>query len=275
MASYDRDGAVALKNDGNGFFKARQFPQAIEKYKQAVAKDPTYHVPYSNRSQAYYNLGQYKEAAEDGALCMKYKPDFVKGYHRRANALLAMNDIENCFKTLELAYRVVGRGNADLARIDEQVRPKYEALVKAKNANLQGPEKFKALGNEQFKASNYEGAINFYKKAISSCGQPGSPSFDKEIYVKCHNNMALCYKQQSDFKKVAECCTLVLEIEQYDLKALFNRANAFEGLEKYSLALEDIRKCLYKNPNWPAANQAQNRLNRNVRMKKNLKKGGR
>ena len=52
---------------------------------QAIEADSTYHVAYSNRSQAYYKLGDFQKAANDGQLCVNAKPDWPKGYHRCAN----------------------------------------------------------------------------------------------------------------------------------------------------------------------------------------------
>lgn len=267
--------AVAFKNEGNGFFKAKDFNAAIAKYTEGVKVDPSYHVLYSNRSQAYFNLGKYAEAAQDGQLCMNANPKFVKGYHRRANALLQLNKIEECMQTLELAYKNVGRGNADLARIDEIVRPKAEAMREAAKSRLRGPAKYKSMGNDLFKKADYPGAIKMYQKAVSACKSPGSAGFeaDQDVYIKCHNNMALCYKQQSDFSKVMECSTAVLELDGWNVKALFNRAGALEGLEKYKHALSDCRKVLLREPNFAAANSMQNRLNRNIRLMEAQKKG--
>lgn len=267
--------AVAKKNEGNAYFKAKQYQEAIKCYTEGVKEDPSYHVLYSNRSQAYFNLGQYVEAAEDGQLCMNANPKFVKGYHRRANALLQMNKIQECFETLETAYKNVGRGNADLARIDEIVRPRAEAMREAAKSRLTGPAKFKSMGNDKFKAADYPGAIKMYQKAVAACKSPGDPGFeaDQDVYIKCHNNMALCYKQQSDFSKVMECSTAVLELDAWNVKALFNRAGALEGLERYKHALNDCRKVLLREPNFAAANSMQNRLNRNIRLMEAQKKG--
>ena len=41
--------AQAKKNEGNNFFKNKQYNEAIEKYSEAIASDPTDVTFYSNR----------------------------------------------------------------------------------------------------------------------------------------------------------------------------------------------------------------------------------
>ena len=44
----------AVKDQGNALYKAGSLTEAIEMYSLAIAMDPSWHIPYSNRATAYY-----------------------------------------------------------------------------------------------------------------------------------------------------------------------------------------------------------------------------
>lgn len=86
-----RDTATKHKNDGNAAFKKKQWDEAIDGYTKALSADPTWEVPYSNRSQVYYMTKNFDKAYADGCNAIKVNPEYVKGYHRAVNALIKLN----------------------------------------------------------------------------------------------------------------------------------------------------------------------------------------
>ena len=54
-----RDEATKYKNEGNAAFKKKQWNEAIAAYTKAAEKDPSWEVPYSNRSQVYVEFHFY------------------------------------------------------------------------------------------------------------------------------------------------------------------------------------------------------------------------
>ena len=82
--------AQAKKNEGNAFFKDKRYKEAIQKYTEAIALDPSDVTFYSNRSACYAALEMWNEAAEDGRMCIITDKKFVKGYFRQAIALQNM-----------------------------------------------------------------------------------------------------------------------------------------------------------------------------------------
>ncbi len=58
--------------------KKGQLEEAVQFYTQAISKDPTNHVLYSNRSAAYMKQEKYNEALEDASTTTKLKPDWAK-----------------------------------------------------------------------------------------------------------------------------------------------------------------------------------------------------
>ena len=65
-------------------------------------------------------------------------------------------------------------------------------------------------------------------------------------------------------------CTAVLEIDPDNVKALIRRAQAFEGLERYRFALQDVKQVLgmpyhkVGKQNFELCNMMQHRLQRTV-----------
>ena len=84
--------------------------------------------------------------------------------------------------------------------------------------------------------------------------------------VKALSNRAACYKQISNFDGTIEDTTAVLELEPDNVKALVRRAQAFEAVERYKLALQDVKYVISLGvgaagmQNYKLCNQMQARL---------------
>ncbi|KAL3320943.1 Stress-induced-phosphoprotein 1 [Cichlidogyrus casuarinus] len=76
-----------LKAQGNAALQNNDTETAIKAYSEAIALDPKNHVLYSNRSAAYAQKSSYSDALADAEKCIEIKPDWVKGYTRKATAL--------------------------------------------------------------------------------------------------------------------------------------------------------------------------------------------
>jgi stress-induced-phosphoprotein 1 len=79
-----------------------------------------------------------------------------------------------------------------------------------------------------------------------------------------------CYKQISNFDGVISDCSDVLEVDPDNVKALIRRAQAFEGVERYRFALQDVKAVLQMpfsqvgKQNFDLCNGMQYRLQRTV-----------
>ena len=104
--------------------------------------------------------------------------------------------------------------------------------------------------------------------------RPPAQCIDKgpsqELKIKCLSNRSACYKQLSNFDGTIEDCSTVLEAEPENVKAIIRRAQAFEAVERYKFALQDVKTVLSMPgdkvgaANWKLANDMQHRLNRVV-----------
>ena len=89
------------KELGTKAFQAKDFQKSIEHFSNAIGENPNDHTLYSNRSACYYNLNQFVKAQEDGDKCISVKPDWGKGYQRRAMALHSMGKLDEAIEAYE------------------------------------------------------------------------------------------------------------------------------------------------------------------------------
>ena len=75
------------KQKGNACVKDKIYKEAIVHYSNGLRKNPADFFLYSNRSFAYLKLQQYYYALCDAERVILERPDFVKGYFRKAEVL--------------------------------------------------------------------------------------------------------------------------------------------------------------------------------------------
>ncbi|KAJ2017077.1 Serine/threonine-protein phosphatase 5, partial [Coemansia sp. S610] len=97
--------ATELKLEANAFYANKQYHEAIEKYTEAIAADPTVPAFYTNRAQCHVHTEGYGAARDDANAAIDLDPNFIKAYYRRATALSFMGKL----KEARADYREVMR----------------------------------------------------------------------------------------------------------------------------------------------------------------------
>ncbi|XP_011498449.1 PREDICTED: stress-induced-phosphoprotein 1 [Ceratosolen solmsi marchali] len=100
------DQVSTLKDKGNAALKEGKIEEAIDFYSQAIELDPNNHILYSNRSAAYAKECQYTKALEDAEKTVSLKPDWGRGYVRKAHALSQLGRTDESVSTCKIGLLV-------------------------------------------------------------------------------------------------------------------------------------------------------------------------
>jgi tetratricopeptide (TPR) repeat protein len=180
----------------------------------------------------------------------------------QAQALQKSGDIAGAFRALEQA-RACDAGNQSLQDQFEKVKTLYEKAEKSRKMGLSSLEKIKENGDEKYKNGMFEEAISLYSKCIDQARASGN---DQETLIKALSNRSACYKQLSNFDATIEDTSAVIDLEPDNVKALVRRAQAFEAVERYKLAFQDVKHVISLGvnaagqQNFKLCNQMQGRL---------------
>jgi stress-induced-phosphoprotein 1 len=110
-----------------------------EKFSQAIELDPSNHVLYSNRSGSYASLKQFDKALEDASKTTEIKPDWPKGWTRKAAALHGQGDLVGANDAYEEALKL-DPNNA-------QAKAGLQSVERAMEAEAGGGGPMGGLGN--------------------------------------------------------------------------------------------------------------------------------
>jgi len=80
------------KEEGNQFYKQKQYREALSKYSEAIDLCPQCVPFYGNRSAVYLMLGQPRQALEDAKTATSLDPEFAKGWTRIARCCVMLGD---------------------------------------------------------------------------------------------------------------------------------------------------------------------------------------
>ena len=94
--------AEIAREEGNELFKQQKYPEAVERYTEAIKRDPEDHRVYSNRAACYTKLTAFNEALKDAEKCIALKPDFPKGYTRKGHVEFFTKQYDKALETYQL-----------------------------------------------------------------------------------------------------------------------------------------------------------------------------
>jgi tetratricopeptide (TPR) repeat protein len=106
----------------------------------------------------------------------------VNNYLETAQRFANDGDLTNAIKNIESGLRLAP-GHPELSRLEARVRPQYEAQEKARLASLNPVERLKEEGDQQYKAANFEAAINAYTRCLAQISDTSS-----ELALKVYAN---------------------------------------------------------------------------------------
>ncbi|XP_021758808.1 putative F-box/kelch-repeat protein At1g15680 [Chenopodium quinoa] len=97
--------ATFLKEQGNKYFKAKNFNEAINYYTRSIALADNV-LAYANRGMANIKVHRYHEAEADCTEALKLDGEYFKAYGRRAVARKELGDLTGYVEDLEFALKL-------------------------------------------------------------------------------------------------------------------------------------------------------------------------
>ena len=94
-----------LKGEGNALYKRNELKAAFDKYSEALdlaVETKLNAIVYANRAIVSLKLENNGQALQDANNAIKWNPNYVKGYYRRACANLCLCKFEEALKDLEI-----------------------------------------------------------------------------------------------------------------------------------------------------------------------------
>jgi len=260
--------------------KLGNFAEMENAARACINADPSFIKGYFRLATAHEKKNEYKAALDALTMGLAKEPrnkdlkkmqDDIKEKQRQEKVAQLIQSAKEKEKAGDFAevIRVCDQGlaldggNTALTAMRDKATPKYEAAEKKRKAGLSKTELLKEEGDKHYKAAAFEEAIKSYTKCIEQ--NPAT-----ELKVKALSNRSACYKQLSNFDGTIEDCSMVLEADPENVKAIIRRAQAFEAVERYKFALQDVKTVLSMPgdkvgaANWKLANDMQHRLNRVV-----------
>ncbi|XP_022717530.1 protein unc-45 homolog A-like [Durio zibethinus] len=111
--------------------------------------------------------------------------------------------------------------------------------------------------HQMYREGRYEEALGYYTEALAVAKT-------KPQKIALHSNRAACYLKLHHFKKAAEECTSVLELDHNHTGALMLRAQTLVTLKEYNSALFDVNQLIELNPSSEVYHNLQARLRTQV-----------
>lgn len=200
--------------------QSRQQAEAVQAFTAATETHPQMASTYSNRCLAELQQALMEQAILDCTRSLELTPTNPNDYLNRG-----------------LAYY--------------RLRQPHAALTDFNQALELRPEDYRAYYNRglvQFDLANYEGAIADYNQSlIHSSAFPNAPLAD--IY----NDRAIAYLAIHHPHQALADLNQVLQFNQDDAKAYFNRACCHEQMGNWEASLKDYDRLLEANPDYPQA----------------------
>ncbi|CAM9169130.1 unnamed protein product [Ectocarpus sp. 12 AP-2014] len=240
----DQAAALVAKKKGNELYSAKNFPEALEAYGQAIELDNTNMSFLSNRAAVFFEQKEYeaciaecKKAVGVGRANRAGFADIGKAYARMAKASSRMGDKSQAIAYLEDAQMEMYTKENERLIKTLQLEARKEAAAKYVD-----PEKAleaKERGNEQFRAGQWALAISEYEEAVKR--DPTNAAY--------RNNLAAALTKIGDFNAAKATCEKALELDSKYVKAWAKKGDIEFFMKEYHKALDSYKMGLTVEPN--------------------------
>ena len=198
--------------EGNAYYDARQFQEALSAYEQAISLDPNYAPAYVGKGIALRNLKRYEEALLANERAIQLDPTDAAAYNNKSRVL---NDLKWYYEALLASERAI------------QLNPNYPTAYYNKGY---------ALGE----LGRYEEELAAYECAIQL-----NPN-----YILAYNAMGVTLNTLKRHEEALACFDRVIQLDPNFAVAHNNRGYTLNELQRYEEALSAYDRAIQLNPNY-------------------------
>ncbi|XP_036709183.1 peptidyl-prolyl cis-trans isomerase D isoform X1 [Balaenoptera musculus] len=139
-------------------------------------------------------------------------------------------------------------------------------------------EDLKNIGNTFFKSQNWEMAIKKYTEVLryvegsKAATENAGGAKLQPVALSCLLNIGACKLKLSDWQGAVDSCLEALEIDPANTKALYRRAQGWQGLKEYDQALADLKKAQEIAPEDKAIQAELRKVKQKIKAQKDKEK---
>ncbi|CAH0750522.1 unnamed protein product [Diatraea saccharalis] len=235
--------ALLEKDQGNEFYKKKDFENALKHYQKAIEHDSTDITFYTNMAAVYFEQKEYEK-------CIKECEKAIEiGRENRADFKLiakAFTRIGNAYKKMEqwkLAKTYFEKSMSEhrtpeIKTLLSEVERKIAEEEKKAYVDPVKAEQEKELGNEYFKKGDYSAAVKHYTEAIKR--NPDDP--------KLYSNRAACYTKLAAFDLGLKDCDQCCQLDPKFIKGWIRKGKILQGMQQHAKAQNAYQKALELDP---------------------------
>lgn len=222
----DINGALAAKDQGNEFYKKKEYVKALEMYTKAHELHPTNAIYLGNRSAVYIAQENWTQALRDSKEATKVDKTYVKGYSREIKCNIALGNVAAARSSIEnIRNNVKLDGDFDtIFKLElQQLKHLENAIQQAKNSEAK---------------KEYRQASYYYKVASQAAVA------DKNLHINHIKNTALAGQVMDAHKMIFD----VLQKNSNDANAILVRGICFHLEDNTEKALTHFSQALRLAP---------------------------
>merc|ERR1712164_93937 len=235
--------ALKLKEEGNKFYKKRDFEKAVKKYEEAIESDPTDPTYINNRAAVRFEQGDFDKCIEDCEKSIEVGRENRSDYRIVAKAMArkasAYEKMDNLTEAIEWYQRSLTehREASTLNKLNSCEKKLKDKEIQA-YLNPELGEKARDEGNELFKNQDFPNAVAKYTEAIKR-----NPTDHKS-----YSNRSACYTKLAAFNEALKDAEKCIEIDPTFVKGYSRKGHVEFFTKQYDKALETYQAGLKIDP---------------------------
>lgn len=242
--------AKEKKEEGNEFYKKKDFEKALGAYDEAIAIDPTNMTFLSNKAAVYFAQKKWDECIEECNKALEIGKEHKAPFEDRGKALTRCAKAYYKKGDIGMAIEMCNNSQLENYSKDTQRLLKTYELEKKKNdtAAYQDDakaEEAKQKGNEHFRAQEWPKAVEMYEEAVKRA--------PKNAAIRNNLSAALC--KIMDFNGAKREVEKALELDPKYVKAWSRKGDIEFIMKEFHKSLDSYKKGLELEPDSAACKQ--------------------